>query len=168
MIELVERVAPHQGAAVAGQLELGFALRQKRRFTAVLRGGGEVLIALPRGPVLRGGDLLRRADGRLVEVVAAPEALFHVESSEVNDMARLAYHLGNRHVAVEIGTGYLRIAEDDVLEQMLRGLGATVRRVIAPFEPETGAYAFGHRHGEANDRPGRIHEYQAKPMTGEP
>lgn len=166
MIEIVDRVESNRGAPVAAQLELNFALRQKRQFSAKLRSGEEIRVRLPRGPVLRGGDRLVGSEGMLVEVIAAPEALLQVESSDANQLVRLAYHLGNRHVAVEVGEGFLRIAEDGVLEQMLRGLGATVKRVVAPFEPEAGAYAFGHRHGEAIDRPGRIHEYSGGPTTG--
>lgn len=164
MIELVERIEFSAGMKVAGQLELSFALRQKRQFAARLRGGEEVLVSLPRGPVLRGGDWLRSADGRSVEVVAAPEALLQVEARDAHQLARLAYHLGNRHVAVEVGDGFLRIAEDGVLEQMLVGLGATVRHLVAPFEPEAGAYSFGHRHGAESGQPGRIHEYSAEPV----
>ena len=167
MIEIVERVDSNGGAPVAAQLELSFALRQKRQFTSKLPTGEDILVRLPRGPVLRGGDCLRCADGRMVEVIAAPEMLLQIESNGPNELARLAYHLGNRHVAVEIGDGFLRIAEDAVLEQMLLGLGASVHHVVAPFEPEAGAYAYGHRHGEESSRPGRIHEYNATRVIGE-
>lgn len=163
MIELVERSEITAGVNVAGQLELSFALRQKRQFASKLRSGEAVLVRLPRGPVLRGGDYLRCAEGHLVEVVAAPEALLQIEARNAHQLARLAYHLGNRHVAVEVSDGFLRIAEDSVLEQMLIGLGAKVQRVVAPFEPEAGAYDFGHRHGKESNQPGRIHEYNAKP-----
>ncbi len=166
MVEIVDRVESNGDTPVAAQLELNFALRQKRQFSAKLRSGAEVSVHLPRGPVLRGGDRLLTSDGMLVEVIAAPEALLQVEASNPGELARMAYHLGNRHVAVEVGAGFLRIAEDAVLQQMLVGLGATVRRVVAAFEPEAGAYAFGHRHGEDNNRPGRIHEYNGGPATG--
>ncbi len=159
MIEIVDRIDANSGLPPAGQLEINFALRQKRQFAAKLRTGEEALVRLPRGPVLRGGDILRAGNGTLIEVIAAPEALLHIASNGPSELARLAYHLGNRHVAVEVGDGFLRIAEDSVLEQMLFGLGATVHRVVASFEPEAGAYAFGHRHGEEANQPGRIHEY---------
>ena len=87
-----------------------------------------------------------------VEVVAAPEKLLHVEAE---DLARIAYHLGNRHVPVQLGAGFLRLAEDHVLEHMLEHLGATVTRVEAPFEPEGGAY---HQHDEMGHG-GRIHDH---------
>jgi urease accessory protein len=120
---------------------LSFEERQKSRLRAKLESGEEVALVLPRGNVLRGGDLVKTTDGREIQIVAAPEKLLHVES---DSLPRMAYHLGNRHVAVQIGEGFLRIAEDHVLEDMLRGLGARVSHVEAPFEPEAGAY--GHHH----------------------
>jgi urease accessory protein len=123
------------------QLILSFEQRQKSRLRAKLESGEEVALVLPRGRVLRGGDRVTTTDGRVVEIVGAPEKLLHIESES---LAKVAYHLGNRHVAVQVGEGYLRIAEDHVLEDMLRGLGARVSHVEAPFEPEAGAY--GHHH----------------------
>jgi urease accessory protein len=165
MIEIDDRNEPNRGAPLAGQLELSFALRQKRQFSSRLRSGEETLVRLPRGPILRGGDLLRTSDGGLIEVIAAPESLLQVEANHPSELARLAYHLGNRHVATQVGDGFLRIAEDPVLENMLLGLGATMRRVVAPFDPEAGAYAHGHRHSEEAGRPGRIHVYGPVPAT---
>jgi urease accessory protein len=120
---------------------LSFDQRQKSRLRAKLESGEEVALVLPRGRILRGGDRVTTTDGRVVEIVGAPEKLLHIEGSS---LARIAYHLGNRHVAVQVGEGFLRIAEDHVLEGMLRGLGARVSHVEAPFEPEAGAY--GHNH----------------------
>jgi urease accessory protein len=119
------------------QLILSFEQRQKSRLRAKLDSGEEVALVLPRGRVLRGGDRVTTTDGRVVEIVGAPEKLLHIESES---LAKVAYHLGNRHVAVQMGEGFLRIAEDHVLEEMLRRLGARVSHVEAPFEPETGAY----------------------------
>ena len=147
-------------------LELAFELRQKSRLRAKLSDGEEVSVMLPRGEILRGGDLLASADGRIVKVVASRERLLHIECDTPHALARAAYHLGNRHVAVQIGEGYLRIAADHVLEHMLIGLGARVSTVDAAFEPEAGAYA-GHSHGGAHQHHGesgsfaRIHEYVA-------
>jgi urease accessory protein len=123
------------------QLILSFEQRQKSRLRAKLDSGEEVAFVLPRGRVLRGGDRVTTTDGRVVEIVGAPEKLLHIESES---LAKVAYHLGNRHVAVQVGEGFLRIAEDHVLEEMLRRLGARVSHVEAPFEPEAGAY--GHHH----------------------
>lgn len=165
MIEIGDRSGSNRGAPLAGQLELSFALRQKRQFTSKLRSGEEALVRLPRGPILRGGDLLRTSEGRMIEVIAAPENLLQIEANHPSELARLAYHLGNRHVATQVGDGFIRIAEDPVLENMLLGLGATVRRVVAPFEPEAGAYAHGHRHSEEAGGSGRIHEYGPATVT---
>lgn len=143
---------------VRGALRLPFDLRQKSRLHAKLDSGEEVALMLPRGEVLRGGDLLTASDGRIIEIVAATEKLLHVECANSTDLARAAYHLGNRHVPVEVGDGYLRIAADHVLEEMLQGLGAKVSAIEAPFEPEAGAYAAGHRHEEMGHG-GKIHEF---------
>ncbi len=80
------------------------------------------------------------SDGRVVEVIAAAERVLHVECASGTELARCAYHLGNRHVPVEVGEGFLRLAEDHVLERMLAGLGAKLSHLTAPFEPEAGAY----------------------------
>jgi urease accessory protein len=134
-------------------LTLPFELRQKSRLKAKAQNGEEVALILPRGKVLRGGDRVTATDGREVEIVAAPEKLLHIESAE---LARVAYHLGNRHVPLQVGPGFLRIAEDHVLEEMARKLGARVSHVEAPFEPEAGAY--GHQHDEMGHG-GRIHDH---------
>lgn len=143
---------------VKGRLELPFELRQKSRFRTHLASGEEAAVMLPRGDVLRGGDLLVCSDGRIVEVVASPEKVVNVECVGPTELARAAYHLGNRHVAVQVGEGYLRLAADHVLEDMLRGLGAKLNTLEAPFEPEAGAYGGGHSH-EEDGHGGKIHEY---------
>jgi|SRR5688572_27577861 len=161
-----EVTPPGRNVAASEQLQLPFELRQKSRLRARLVSGEEVALALPRGEVLRGGDLLLASDGRVVEVIARPERLLHVECDSPQALARAAYHLGNRHVPVQVGAGWLRLAADHVLEQMLKGLGARTAPVEAPFEPEAGAYG-SHTHGgtayhthEGGDGRGpRIHEY---------
>lgn len=125
---------------VKSRLELPFDSRQKTRLRTRLASGEEAALMLPRGEMLRGGDLVVASDGRVVEVVAAAERLVHVECASATELARCAYHLGNRHVLVEVGKGFLRLAEDHVLEKMLAGLGAKLTHVTAPFEPEAGAY----------------------------
>ena len=124
------------------RLELPFELRQRSRLRARLASGEEVRLMLERGTVMRGGDVVRTTDGRELQIVAAKEKLLHIESDQ---LARVAYHLGNRHVPVQVGDGFLRIEEDHVLEEMSRQLGARVSHVEAPFEPEAGAYG-GHHH----------------------
>jgi urease accessory protein len=153
---------PHgdsRDAAVAGRLELPFERRQKSRQRATLASGEEVAIELARGQVLRGGDRVLASDGRVIEVVAQPEKVVHVTCESPRSLARAAYHLGNRHVAVQVGEGWLRIAADAVLERMLEGLGATLAFLEAPFEPEAGAYGAHHRHDNASGHGGRIHEF---------
>jgi len=113
----------------------------------------DAAFSLPRGRVLHGGERITSTDGREFEIVAAPEKLAHIESSE---LASIAYHLGNRHVPLQIGAGFVRIAEDHVLEEMARKLGARVSHVEAPFEPEAGAY--GHQHDEMGHG-GKIHDH---------
>ena len=136
MLEIRSRVK--QKAPAQARLELPFELRQRSRLRATLDTGEYAALILPRGEILRGGDLLAAADGRVVEVVALPERLLHIEA---DDLARIAYHLGNRHVPVQLGDGFLRIAEDHVLAELARRLGARVTSVLAPFEPEAGAYS---------------------------
>lgn len=132
--------------AATDKLELDFGYRTKSRLRGRLASGEEVGLFLPRGTILRGGQKLHARDGRIVEVVAAPEELLEVRCADAFELARAAYHLGNRHVAVELGEGWLRIQADHVLEGMLVGLGAEVLPLRAPFEPEAGAYAHGHQH----------------------
>ena len=134
------------GARFDADLVLPFELRQKSRLLTKLSTGEEVGVVLDRGSVLRGGDRLHVSDGRVVRVVAADEALMEARCGDATVLARCAFHLGNRHTPVEVRAGALRFAADEVLANMLRGLGATVEPLAAPFEPEAGAYAGGHHH----------------------
>lgn len=139
------------------QLVLDFDARTKSRLRTKLASGEEVGMFLPRGTILRGGDKLEGKDGRIVEVVSAPEALVEARCANSFELARAAYHLGNRHVAVQVCEGSLRIQQDHVLEHMLQGLGASLSRLDAPFEPEAGAYAHGHHHAERGATEAKIH-----------
>lgn len=163
MIEIRSRFPVRPNAAydlkVAARLALPFEQRQKSRQRATLDNGEEVALQLPRGEVLRGGDLLVASDGRVVEVVAQPEILMHVACDSTHELVRAAYHLGNRHVPVQVGEGWLRLASDHVLEEMLTGLGARLTSLLAPFEPEAGAYAPHHVHENESGHGGRIHEF---------
>jgi urease accessory protein len=147
-------------AAPTARLTLDFDARTKSRLRTQLADGEEVGLFLPRGTILRGGDRLLAADGRIVEVVAAPEDLIEARCADAFALARAAYHLGNRHVAVQVGAGWLRIQADHVLETMLTGLGAEVASLTAPFEPEAGAYAHGHHHAERGATEAKIHQYK--------
>jgi len=163
MIEITSRATTGEPYT---SLELPFDLRQKSRFRATLANGEEASVVLPRGEILRGGDRLATSDGRVIAVTAKPERLLHAECDSPHALARAAYHLGNRHVPVQVGEGWLRIAADHVLERMLVGLGARVSAVEAAFEPEAGAYA-GHSHGESPSG-ARIHEYVAVARSNRP
>jgi len=152
------------GAQAAADLVLPFEMRQKSRLLTKLATGEEVGLLLDRGSVLRGGDLLRASDGRIVRVVAAVEALMEARCGDAASLARCAFHLGNRHTPVEVRAGALRFAADDVLARMLRGLGAEVLALQASFEPEAGAYAAGHHHHSSDARhSGIIHDMMTKP-----
>lgn len=146
-------------AAPTARLELNFDARTKSRLRTRLADGEEVGLFLPRGTILRGGDRLQAQDGRVVEVISAPEDLLEARCADAFALARAAYHLGNRHVAVQVGAGWLRIQADHVLETMLTGLGAEVHALSAPFEPEAGAYAHGHHHAERGATEAKIHQY---------
>jgi len=127
-------------------LTLPFEQRQKSRLRIRLDNGQDAGLFLPRGTVLRHGDRLRATSGLVVEVRAAPEAVSTARADDALLLARAAYHLGNRHVALQLGPGWLRYPHDHVLDDMTRELGLTVSREQAPFEPEAGAYGGGHHH----------------------
>lgn len=143
--------APHGIAPVlvrrAPKLVLPFGDRSKSRLRAALDNGTEAALFLPRGTVLRGGDLLVAEDGTFVEVQAAAESVLQVTATDPLALMRAAYHLGNRHTPVEVGRDYLRLEYDAVLADMLTRLGVQIERADLPFEPEAGAYGGGHKHG---------------------
>ena len=163
---IVQKHIPPQPAWDA-ELSLPFELRQKSRLRTTVRDGEEIGLFLERGTALRDGECLQADDGRIVRVVAADEDLIEVCCADAVALARAAYHVGNRHAPAQIGTGWLRIPADDVLTAMLRGLGATVKPIRAPFEPEAGAYAAAHHahSGEARHA-GIIHDFIARDRHG--
>ncbi|MEM8767148.1 MAG: urease accessory protein UreE [Pseudomonadota bacterium] len=137
---------------VADRLILPFHARQKARQRITLASGQEAGLKLPRGTLLRGGDRLLATDGTIIEVQAEAEPVSTVRTGDPQQLARAAYHLGNRHVPVEVGDGWVRYGADHVLDAMLVGLGLAPSAEIAPFEPEGGAYTHGsHSHGAAHN-----------------
>lgn len=140
MLTISQRASPTAGPA-AIQLVLPFALRSRSRLRTALESGEEVGLMLARGTVLRGGDRLLADDGRVVEVIAAAETVSKAHSSDSQLLCRASYHLGNRHVALQIGPDCVSYLHDHVLDGMLRGLGLTVTLELEPFEPEAGAYS---------------------------
>lgn len=156
MLEIRERLAttPEADAVPAAlTLTLTFDARQRSRQRVRLDDGSERALFLPRGTVLRDGDRLRDETGQLIRVQAASEAVSTARSQDPRLLARACYHLGNRHVLLQIGADWLRYRQDHVLDGMVAALGLPVICERAPFEPESGAYfASGHdqpAHGHA-------------------
>ena len=154
MLEL-DRRAAREAQAVA-TLTLPWDRRGVTRQRVTLDDGREAGLFLARGEILRGGDRVATAAGDVVAIVAAPEPVMVVRGSDPRTLARAAYHLGNRHVAVEVGEGWLKLERDHVLRDMLEGLGVSVENATLPFEPEAGAYAQGHAHGPSDTLASRL------------
>lgn len=144
MLNITRKLAASDRPADA-KLVLPFQLRNKSRLRTALETGEEIGLILERGSVLRDGDLLLADDGRVVAVLAEPETVSTVRASDPLALCRASYHLGNRHVALQIGAGWVRYQHDHVLDEMVRGLGLQVAIEQAPFEPEAGAYG-AHSH----------------------
>jgi len=153
------RRAPH--------VELDWDTRQKSRFDATDSAGMRFGVFLPRGQIVRGGDVLVRDDGALVAVRALPQPVLVVTAGaggSPHDLLRAAYHLGNRHVPLEVRVDRLQLEPDHVLAEMLRRMGLKVAAIDAAFEPEAGAYgqapdhSHGHDHDHDHDHHGHAHE----------
>ena len=168
MIQVSKLLAQGAGLAPvllkrAAAVTLDWDTRQKSRFQAVDSQGRELGVFLPRGVAVRGGDVLVAEDGSLVRVVAAPQALLRITACTSHgspfDLIRAAYHLGNRHVQIELKPDHLKIEADHVLADMLRAMHLIVNEVEEGFEPEAGAYATGgHGHAHAHDH-GSTHDH---------
>jgi len=164
MLQISKLIAQGQGLAAvllkrASTVELDWDVRQKSRFEATDSAGRQLGIFLPRGTAARGGDVLVTQDGALIRVLAAAQAVLKItpcaEHGSAFDLIRAAYHLGNRHVPIELQPDHLKIEPDHVLADMLRAMHLVVTEVCEPFEPESGAYATGghfggHPHGPAD------------------
>ena len=165
MLTVNKLVAQGRGLAPAllkraSEVELDWDQRSRSRFDATDSAGRLLGVFMPRGQVLRGGDVLVAEDGSLVRVVALPQPVLVVrhcgEHGSPFDLQRAAYHLGNRHVQLELQPDRLQLEPDHVLADMLRQMHLIVSEALAPFEPESGAYAsgghgHGHGHGHAHD-----------------
>ncbi len=159
MIELTRRLEPREtGAEPQASLTLPLEKRIRSRLRATLDDGREAGVFLDRGQVLRDGDLLASTDGLVVQVRAAAEPVSEVTCPDPLLLARACYHLGNRHVALQIREGRLRYQHDHVLDEMLRGLGLEPSFAEAPFEPEPGAYG-GSAHGSAQGHSHHTHAH---------
>ncbi|MGQ0685296.1 urease accessory protein UreE [Bradyrhizobium sp.] len=147
MIRATEVLGQYRWAeAPADTVVLDFDDRHRRRMAMTGTRGLEFLLDLENAVALRGGDALVLEDGRLVEVVAAPEPLVEIRGADPQHLVRIAWHLGNRHLPTQIAGKGLRIRRDHVIEAMVKGLGARVIEIEAPFDPEGGAYAAAHGH----------------------
>ncbi len=125
--------------------------RYRRRLALTAEGGLKFLLDLPEATALRNGDGLVLGDGTIVAVVGRPEPLAEITAPDAAALVRLAWHLGNRHTELQVVCDRLRIRRDRVLEDMLRGLGASVTAIEAPFEPQRGAYDHGHDGPDGRD-----------------
>ena len=160
----------------APSVELDWDVRQKSRFDATDSTGRSLGVFLPRGTVVRGGDVLVAEDGSMIRVQAAPQPVLVItpcaEHGSPFDLVRAAYHLGNRHVQIELQPDHLKIEPDHVLADMLHAMHLTVKETAAAFEPEGGAYSSGghghsHDHGHAHHDHDHSHVH-ANPAHGEP
>jgi urease accessory protein len=147
----------HWSQSPADTIVLDFDDRHRRRMAMTGTRGLEFLLDLENAVALRGGDALVLDDGRLIEVIAAPEPLVEIRGVDPHHLVRVAWHLGNRHLPTQITGKGLRIRRDHVIEAMVQGLGARIIEIEAPFDPEGGAYAGGghaSEHGHAHDHHG--------------
>ena len=158
----------------ASTITLDWDTRQKSRFDATDSAERALGVFLPRGAVVRGGDVLVAEDGSLVRVLAAPQDVLRItactEHGSPFDLTRAAYHLGNRHVPIELQPDHLKIEPDHVLADMLRAMHMTVVAVSEPFEPESGAYGDhgGHSHGGHGHGHDHAHSHDHKAAVAEP
>jgi urease accessory protein len=144
----------------AATVELDWDVRQKSRFECTDSQGRQLGVFLPRGTSVRGGDVLVAEDGSMIRVVAAPQPVMVIRQGERGsafDLLRAAYHLGNRHVAIELKPDHLKIEPDHVLAEMLRAMHLSVSDTFGPFEPEGGAYASHAAHGHEEHHHGHRH-----------
>ena len=150
MLVIHTRIGEHNSHDA--ELLLTYEARSKSRLRCFTTDGEEVGLFLERGqPALHDGECLRAEDGRIVRVRAKPEPLLHGTCANAFELTRAAYHLGNRHVALQLGDGWLRLPDDYVLKAMLEQLGASVEAIEAPYQPEQGAYGGGHHHSHAGE-----------------
>lgn len=164
MLRAIEHrhAADWPAAEAADSLTLDYDNRHRRRIRLATDAGVELLLDLPKAVAMAHGDGLRLEDGRWLRVKAAPEALVEVRCDDFTQLARIAWHIGNRHCPAQILDGAIRIRPDHVLETMVAGLGGRMTRVDAPFQPEGGAYggagqAHGHSHGHSHGHESHHH-----------
>ncbi len=144
-------------ARAADRVLIDFDRRHRRRIVLPTEAGGEVLLDLPQAVRLRDGDGLLLDGGGVVLVQARPEPLLDIHAHDAAALVRIAWHLGNRHLPVQLLGAHLRIRHDHVIAEMVRTLGGHVAEIEAPFDPEGGAYAGGHSHSHDDDGHAHTH-----------
>ena len=142
-----------KSAEASDHIALDYDARHRRRFRYVAHAGTDFLLDLARATVLNHGDGLVLDDGRIVEVIAAAESLTEVRAGSAQELVKLAWHIGNRHLPAQLEADRILIRQDHVITDMLIGLGAQVRHLQAPFTPESGAYANAHSHAQQHEHP---------------
>jgi len=140
-------------ARTVDRVVIDFDRRHRRRTLLATAGGSELLLDLPQAVRLRHGDGLVLDDGGVVQVCAKPEPLLEIHAHGEGELVRIAWHLGNRHLPVQLLGDRIRIRADHVIEEMVEGLGGHVDTIEAPFDPEAGAYAGGHHHHHDDEHP---------------
>lgn len=150
MLHIVQRISAADH--IDDTIVLPFVLRQKSRLRVTTQSGLDAGLFLDRGVILRGGDLLKAENGLVLQVIAAQESVYDVTANSAQSLMCAAYHLGNRHVPLQVGDGWLRLEQDHVLKDMLVGLGMHIKSHFASFEPEAGAYGGGHRHHHDDEK----------------
>lgn len=162
MLPRATRIRPPGSFTADGEVRLDFDERFRRRKRYETAGGIPFLLDLPEATVLRDGDGLELEDGRVILVRAAEEPLLEVRAKGPEHLVRLAWHIGNRHLPAELQAQRILIREDHVIEAMLKGLGATLARVRAPFNPEGGAYGeHNHSAHQPHHDHGHSHHHHA-------
>ncbi|MBZ5487684.1 urease accessory protein UreE [Halomonas aquamarina] len=168
MLKLIERLGPIDESAASDTLTLPFELRIRGRLKAESDAGQALGLFLDRGPVLRSGEGLKAESGEVIRVCAAIEPVVTARIAPGLPLARLAYHLGNRHVQLALGEdekgGWVRFPPDHVLEELAERLGAELEHHNATFDPEPGAYSqtggHGHSHGHSHSHaPSHVHSH---------
>jgi len=156
---LIHRRAGHWPKEnITGTLTLDFDARHRRRIRLAADEGEDILLDLPNAVAMADGDGLQLEDGSWLMVQAAAEHIVEIRHKDPNQLVRLAWHLGNRHLPTEFQDQLLRIRPDHVIEHMLRGFGAELTKAHAPFQPEGGAYGGGHGDHHSHNDGGHHHE----------
>lgn len=156
MLKISQRFNGNPGA-IADYLSLPYDLRKRGRFKALTQNGQEVGVFIERGQLLTEGELLQTECGQLIQVVAQAEPVVTASTDDWLQFSRVCYHLGNRHLPLQVGERWLRFQPDHVLQQLAELYGLETRLEEAPFIPENGAYGAHKGHGHGHDHPHHDH-----------